>query len=308
MDELKYRDKEFVIINMSENSKVCVSIVVPFYKGNIYLKRLLNSVKHVQNIYDRYAIFEVIIVNDSPDIDVVVPPSPISNIEVLKNSRNMGIHASRVEGLMHSKYEWVLFLDQDDEIIAKGFGEQLKLTRDADVVVGNGEYSLGEFSSSIYKSKKSMNYLIKKERFVKIRNLIPSPGACLIKKDIIPNVWTQNIMKNNGADDWFLWLALFSNEARFALNFHNVYRHNDSNGDNVSADLQKMRISSLEMTDILENNKVMENEDIIVLRDAIEFKFLQDTHNLSISKLIKMRRPLYSNIKYRVVTDLYNLL
>lgn len=37
---------------------------------------------------------------------------------------------------------------------------------------------------------------------------ITSPGHCLIRKTSIPQLWKENILKNNGSDDLLLWLLM----------------------------------------------------------------------------------------------------
>lgn len=274
-----------------------ISVIVPFYKGNNYLSRLFESIE--KTAQHTNAIFEVIIVNDSPWECVILPDSNL-NTSVVANTVNIGIHGSRINGIKHATGEWILMLDQDDELVPDGFIKQIELTRDSDVVVGNGLYILGNIKKNIYQNLKTMKYLIQKERFIEIRNLIPSPGECLIKKSVIPNEWMNVKLENNGSDDWMLWLSLFTSNAKFACNELNVYIHNDAHGNNLSANLDKMRKSSLEMVNILKKENVLTEKEITKLKDSINFKYYQDTKKLSFFKVIKYRSTIVDNIIYKM--------
>lgn len=278
-----------------------ISIIIPFYKGNEYLERLFTSINNVSTSTNE--TFEVIIVNDNPGEKVLIPQNKLK-VLLIENENNLGIQGTRINGIKNSTGDWILMLDQDDELVEEGFKKQIELTKNADVVVGNGTYILGDVNKTIYKNLKSMNYLINRERFIKIRNLIPSPGECLIRKECIPRIWMDNRLINNGADDWMLWLLLFGKGARFCCNELPVYIHNDTSGKNLSANLAKMRESSLEMAKIVYSEGGLTTPEFNTLICAINFKYLQDTKQLSISKIWRLRTSLISNIKYRLKLDL----
>lgn len=277
-----------------------VSIIVPFYKGNKYLKRLLSSISNAAQ--NSNCIFEVILVNDSPDEEIHLPDinSDFINIIILKNPYNLGIHKSRCNGLSKATNDWVIFLDQDDEVIAEGLKDQFKLRYDADVVVGNGLYQHGKAREKIFKSYKDMNYLIQKKRFVEIRNLIPSPGECLIRKTIIPQTWIQNPLVVNGADDWYLWLLLFCDNRKFICNEKLVYIHNETGGGNLSYDLDKMKKSCDEMYKKLKENNILNVDELKKLKRAIDFKYLQDTSKIRILDWFYYIDVVWRNIKYKL--------
>ncbi len=279
---------------------VSITVVIPFYKGNAYLQRLFRSIRSAAEATADLASWDVVVVNDSPDVPVELPADAALAIKVIANPVNMGIQGARVNGLRHAEGEWVLFLDQDDELVAEGFDEQVRLTKNADVVVGNGVYHLGDISKPIYLNGKAMDYLIREERFLRIRNLIPSPGECLIRRCAVPSLWQEKLMKKNGADDWLLWLLLFRSGARFACNPRPVYVHNDTGGQNLSADLGKMRDSALEMREILSAAGILSAAEQKTLYDSIQFKYRQDTHRLTPKTVWAFRDAFFANVRYRL--------
>lgn len=279
--------------------KKLISVIIPFYKGNEYIGRALKSIENVSSVIRDTADVEVIIINDSPDIEVILPDTNL-DCKVFNNEVNSGIHRSRINGLKKAKGEYIQFLDQDDELIPDGYIRQLDLIQDADIVVGNGFYSLNEKKFIIYKSYASMKYLIQLERMLKIRNLIPSPGECLIKRNSISKVWSQNPLSIDGADDWMLWICMLKEKSMFKLNLFNVYRHNNARGANLSADLEKMRESAIEANKILLHNKTITDIEARRWYRAIVFKCLQDTNRLSAIDVVKYSTALFDNICYRI--------
>lgn len=276
-----------------------ISVIIPFYYGNEYILRALESVEKVSCAIEKKADVEVIIVNDSPEIEVIYPDIKL-DCRVIINEKNCGIHKSRVNGLKHAKGQYIQFLDQDDELLVDGYGAQLENMKSADVSVGNGFYSMKEKKYRIYKSYASMEYLIQLERLLKIRNLIPSPGECLIKKATIPMVWINNNLSVDGADDWMLWISMFKQGSGFAFNPLMVYRHNDANGANCSANLDKMRESALEANSILHQHGTITALEAEKWGNAIEFKYYQDTKRLKVLDCIRFRREIFDNIRYKL--------
>lgn len=285
---------------MKKNKEIInVSIIVPFYDGNIFLPRLFLSIDSVVAKFAHMANFEVLIINDSPQIPVEIPKCGFE-AKVINNAQNSGIQKSRINGLKKATGEWIIFLDQDDELVCDGFQRQIELTSQADVVVGNGIYMLGETEKLIYSNGAVMSYLIQKENFLKIRNLIPSPGECLIRKEAIPVSWTENYLENNGADDWMLWILLFFKSAKYNCNDEIVYIHNDTDGGNLSSNLSKMKESCLEMIRVLSKKKLISEGEVKKLYRAVNFKFLQDTKKLNMCFLIRYADVVLHNIIYKI--------
>lgn len=279
-----------------------ISIIIPFYRGNDFLPRLFDSITKVARVcQNNETDIEVIVVNDSPDIDVILPQELEISVKVIVNTKNLGIQGARANGVSYANGDWILFLDQDDELLTDGFEKQLLLTKNSDVVVGNGIYQYGEEDRLIYPNEKVMKYIMREDIFIKIRNLIPSPGACLIKKDCIPDEWLTKHLKNNGSDDWFLWLLLFNQKRKFACNPKLVYKHNNANGENLSFDLDKMFRSSWEMQEYLGKQENYSKKKLNNLKKAIKFKYYQDTHQLNITKLFKYVYPIFNNCIYKLV-------
>ena len=288
--------------------KVDISIIIPFYYGNQYMERLLSSIQKCNKKNENKIEIEIVIVNDSPEETVYIPEKFRNlNIKIIYNEHNMGIQKTRIKGVKNAKNTWIIFLDQDDELLSEGFSQQIELTEKAEVIVGNGFYQFGEENRKIFTNYKEMKYLIRLNNFIKIRNLIPSPGECIIKKSIIPEQWLELPLKKNGADDWLLWILLFKEGARFVCNSEMVYVHNDTNGANLSADLKKMKESAIEMYNILVKKNILTVKEQKNLRNAIWFKYLQDTKKLTKIDIIRYWMTILENIKYKVIRNILKI-
>jgi glycosyltransferase involved in cell wall biosynthesis len=93
-----------------------ISVIIPFYKGNVFLMELKHCLdKAAEKLGEK---IEVIIVNDSPEIEVAddVFRSEMYDYILINNEHNVGIHKSRVIGLERANGLYILFLDQDDKI------------------------------------------------------------------------------------------------------------------------------------------------------------------------------------------------
>ncbi len=93
-----------------------LSIIIPIYNGENYIKHCLKSIYNSSNILDR---FEVIIIDDeSPDksIDIINEfKNQYTNITIF-SQKNKGLGGARNSGINLAKGEYIWFIDQDDWI------------------------------------------------------------------------------------------------------------------------------------------------------------------------------------------------
>ena len=97
-----------------------VSVVVPVFKGNPYIPKIVHMLEENWKTANREekTEVEVIFVNDYPEetLEVEVQKDMKISWQIVENGQNHGIHFSRVQGLLCAKGDYILFLDQDDEI------------------------------------------------------------------------------------------------------------------------------------------------------------------------------------------------
>ena len=248
-----------------------VTIIVPLYFGKKYMCRLQNIIaKNCLTLQDAnmHVDCELLFVNDSPEEaidDAVLQGTTYAknfSVRVVNPGSNQGIHGARVFGLKNASGEYVVFLDQDDIISDDYVLTQLSFIGTSDAVLGNAfsESCFGRRKNVLYSSVEMQQNAVKLQALIDDGNHITSPGQVLIKKRSIPPVWCENVMKKNGADDYFLWLVMLAGGRTFALNPKCVYTH-VLTGSNVSSDAIAMCVSVNEMIAILKEKKIFpENE------------------------------------------------
>ncbi|NMM99119.1 glycosyltransferase family 2 protein [Bifidobacterium olomucense] len=233
---------------------VDISVIVPFYRGNKYINGLLDNIgRNAKKATD--AEIEVLLINDSPDYSLIFDTKYVKDfkLEVITNKQNLGIHGTRVEGLKHAKGEYVLFLDQDDELTDDAIFSQYNNIHDYDISVCNGLVEMENHKSKLlFKNKKQQNRIKDIKYYFYIGNMITSPGMALIKKESIPDEWIENNLISNGADDWLLWILMIMNHSKIKINPDTLYIHKYT-GENLSNNTLKMLDSSEEALKIIEN-------------------------------------------------------
>lgn len=238
-----------------------ISVITCFYEGNKYMEKLCRMIdRNKKKISSRNVDVEFIIVNDSPWEPVQLPDDcKMGEIRIVKNVENKGIHFSRVRGINCANGDYIVILDQDDEITDDFLISQYSKIGDNDIIVCNGVKETYKGKKIIYKDQIKMHLVNVPLIYLKAANQIVSPGQCMIKKDSFPDEWMHNLLKNNGSDDLFLWLIYLKKGTKFVLNSDVLYCHKQV-GDNLSNDLQKMCLSDIEMCNIAKENAILPNQ------------------------------------------------
>lgn len=254
-----------------------ISIITPFYNGNEYISQLVNNINYnAINLHLKYPEMkvELIIVNDSPQTDINIDDNTEKSeilLSIVKNNENMGIHYSRVHGLKYAKGNYIVFLDQDDVIYKDFLLSQIENIKENDVIVCAGVHACQDKDIRIYKNKYQHNCVKDLNKYISVRQQIISPGQCLIKKTSIPMQWCKMIMKNNGADDYFLWILMLAQKRKFAINGRLLYKHVIT-GNNKSAELRNMDKSVDEMVGYLQNISCLSKKQKRTLKRCNKYK------------------------------------
>lgn len=233
-----------------------ISIITPYYYGKKYLGKLCEMIeKNTRNI-GKLALVEFILVNDSPEEQIEEDIIKKYKIEyqIIKNDKNYGIQYSRISGLKNAKGNYIVFLDQDDEISSNYLLSQYQKIGDNDVIISNGMIVKDGKTKPIYHSiaaQKKATILNKHKHEAQII----SPGLCLIKKEGIHQYWCQNILKNLGADDYLLWIIMLYNNKKFVINPESLFRYHLSD-NNYSKDKDRMKRSAIEACELIEKYDV----------------------------------------------------
>lgn len=245
-------------------NKDIVSIIIPLYYGRKYISKLIAQIEACSR-YSSVFCFELIFSNDTPD-DLIKNDfnSTYFHIKIINTDRNRGIQGARVRGFLKSTGKFVLFLDQDDKIAPEYFQSQISKIGTADAVVCNA-VSGGRIK---YNLDRPLYKTISRQCMVNEGNMILSPGQVLLRREAIPESWIKNIMQNNGADDWLLWLCMHSEGKQFACNQEVLFLR-EVHYHNASTNSRKMTLSEQEAVKIVEENHLLHSNERQILKDLL---------------------------------------
>lgn len=218
---------------MNEES---ISIIVPIYHGKKYINPMICQIEDCVRSLNTDCIVELLLVNDAPD-DFIQDSysSDLVEVNILNTDVNRGIQGARVYGLGQAKGEYIVFLDQDDLLKPEYLKSQKNCIGEADACVCRAIHEGKQF----YDSVRIFEQEVSKESMLEKGCGIVSPGQVLLRKSSVSEVWKQNILEHNGADDWFLWLCMFGEGKSFTLNQELVYEH-VVDGNNTSWNSEQM--------------------------------------------------------------------
>lgn len=258
-----------------------ISIIVPIYHGRKYMDGMIAQIeKCALTDLDKY-VLELLFINDDPTELIGERMSERITIKVIETDMNRGIHGARVRGLEHCTGDYVLFLDQDDRIQPSYFSSQLFHLGEADAVVCRLLHEGRQF----YDTRMPFEKVISREHIIGTGNSIISPGQVLIRKNKIPGSWQGAKLKNNGADDWLLWLCMLGMNQSFSLNPEILFEH-VVEGGNESLNAFHMMASEEEVYEIATGRKIFPDEELVKLRSAVEAA--RESHIRILSKFQKM--------------------
>lgn len=268
----------------SEFKPYIISVVVPIFHGKKYIKSLIAQIEEGRKKLSFNEKIELIFVNDDPAESIFIEDtSELVDITVLPTDCNRGIHGARVRGLENSTGKYVLFLDQDDRIHPDYFYSQLHCIKNNDAVVCQVIHEKKLF----YNTMMPFHKIMSKDFMFENGSPIISPGQVLLLRESISDLWKENIVENNGADDFFLWLCMLAEGKRFALNEQVLFEHIVKYG-NASLDSYKMMCSEEEVVHILLESHIFSDEDNKLLKNM-----LMKMKKKSLNNLDKFRKMFY---------------
>nr|WP_288885806.1 glycosyltransferase family 2 protein [uncultured Blautia sp.] len=111
-----------------------ISVIIPVYNAEKYIKRCLESV-----FAQKYTNIEIIVINDgsTDNSDKVIRNCICEKVKYILLEKNTGQSNARNIGINYCTGEWLLYLDADDEIAAETIGniyEEVKRA-DADLAI-----------------------------------------------------------------------------------------------------------------------------------------------------------------------------
>lgn len=252
-----------------------ISVITPFYEGEKYMHDYVSCMeKNKANLEQKGHELEVILVNDSPWETLAAPENAGQYSKVITNEKNQGIHYSRCSGLAAATGDYVMFLDQDDLLEDDGLARVAETTKgNFDIIIANANLEQSDGSRLLwYRTAYHWQLVWDLKTYLEIGIQIISPGQCLIKRDAIPAYWTENIVRVNGADDYYLWLLMMASGKRCGLyQGKPAYIHRFT-GENISADTTATDDSVYDFIELLQDCDYFKQADAFRLHEMITYK------------------------------------
>jgi glycosyltransferase involved in cell wall biosynthesis len=102
--------------------QIDISVIIPTYNRS---DTISNSIKSVLN--QTYKAKEIIVIDDCSTDNTQEILNSFSNLEILRTEKNVGAQAARNIGIKAARYNWIAFLDSDDEWLNNKLEKQVSL-------------------------------------------------------------------------------------------------------------------------------------------------------------------------------------
>lgn len=213
-----------------------ITIVIPTYNSENYIKKTLDSVLKQSDKVDR-----IIIIDDcSKDNTVGFVKAYINsynNIELICLNNNLGPAGIRNYALEYVNEDFVMFLDHDDLIdinLIKEYKENLKYTNDVVFIYSDAVQI--NINDKVISEPVVYNYMNKNDilgDFI-VRNRILSMTGILINTNKLKEIGGFD-EKLFYSQDWDLWLRLINKGEIIHINktFINIRRHLNNTSRNI---------------------------------------------------------------------------
>lgn len=216
-----------------------LSIVIPFFKGENYITRLINSLAGSMKCSEGDFQVEIIIVIDSVSSQKEIILSLVQpllaelaqfTLILIRNEINMGVARSRNIGKKLARGRFITYIDQDDYVDEKYFAVLSRnLNEEYDFFLLNGllTYETNNFKRAIFIYKYRVTFSI-----IAKSNFLITPGIMIMNRKKVTHDFRQVSSKRAGSDDWAFYLELLSGRPKKykylmdSLFYYVVHEHN----------------------------------------------------------------------------------
>ena len=264
-----------------------ISVIVPVYNAEKYIKRCIDSV-----LNQSYKKFELILVddgsNDSSGSICDEYAEKYAEIKVIHKA-NEGVSAARNTGLDIANGDYVIFIDSDDYIKENYFESVIEIVSDYRYdIIGYNNYKVYEdHIEEVLRCKKSIGVKNISDNIGAIKNLISSfIWAKAFKKDIIQrNNLRFDTEYSLGEDTKFLYQYIYYIDSFYASN-KPMYYYNKTNSGTLStkyvSNMASIIAATLNEYDrLIDKNSDFRNVFIETGRYAVILSFFIDNINMS---------------------------
>ena len=190
---------------INEKRDFRVSVVIPSRNRLAYLPRAISSV-----LNQTFVVQEIIIIdNDSSDETISYVKKKFKKVKVIKENK-IGVSHARNLGIKNSSYEWIAFLDSDDEWMPDKINKQFSFLKKVNFKLQLVHTNEIWIKNGLLKNKKKKH--LKKGGYI-FENCLDicriSPSSVLINKSLFEKFGLFDT-KFKICEDYELWLRLSS--------------------------------------------------------------------------------------------------
>ena len=183
-----------------------ISIVIPMYNAEKYIKETLNSVFN-----QTFTDYEIIIVNDCSKDNSLEIVKDIQkehpNLTIINNEKNLNVAESRNIGVKNAKGSWIAFLDADDKWVKNKLEKQIQTVNEKNSSLCYTSYFFidddGNNLNKTFITKPTITY----KKLLK-QNII-NMSSSLVKKELCLKYPFKNPEVH---EDFIFWLSILKNE------------------------------------------------------------------------------------------------
>ena len=280
--------------------KKFVSIIIPVYNGEKYINNICEMLNN-----QTYKNFEAIFINDNSNdssLDLLYKnKEKYSFIKVISNDKNYGAGYSRNKAIEMAKYDYISFLDVDDEIDNNYYEEMVNALDDNDMVICDINVKYKEVYDNLSDNYVNTCHKLPVEKVDVINNsLAAAAWNKIIKKEIIlNNLFSVGII--NEDIPAIIGSILDSNKISYTNKTHYNYIQRKASVQNSNNITKKFDIFKA-VDELFKRKKISkEYKDIIIYNQLILFLFY-GVINLNISsysKYLKMYNQLIKKYNFK---------
>lgn len=232
-----------------------ISVIIPIYNTEKYLKRCLNSV-----INQTYKNIEIILINDgSTDHSKEICETLTRQDKRIKmiNKTNSGVSNTRNTGIKNSRGEYLFFVDSDDYIEKDCLEKMInKLEKEkSDICICGYYIEKNKLKEKIHISN-NKNLQFKKLIFDLDSNILGYPWGKLVKKNNIKVEFNNNISIK---EDLVFWLENSESIKKISIIDEPLYNYILNNSSLLnSKKIDEKKISVLKANDFIINYDIPE--------------------------------------------------
>lgn len=218
------------------------SIIIPAYNAAAFLAEAIESA-----LAQTHAASQVIVVDDGSTDDTAAIAGNFGDAVMLLRQSNSGVSTARNLGAAQTAAEWLLFLDADDRLRPDALERLLSRAGEAQLGCIHGQAV--DFSDSDSFGKEHGSCAMQgpppagaRQAFWKAP--ISTPGAAMIRRDVLERVGGWNVRFNTTADR-DLWCRI-GTVAEFGF-VHHVVVERRVHDTNMSSDKNRGRRQAVEV-------------------------------------------------------------